>query len=50
VGWTELTQDGGPVSIFCLHGDEILCIGNAVGLQQRVPFGVSGQTMSCLLW
>jgi hypothetical protein len=34
VGWTELTQDGGPVSIFCLHGDGIVGIGNALGLQQ----------------
>ena len=34
-GWTELTQSGGQVSRFCLHGDEILCIRNTVSAVQH---------------
>jgi hypothetical protein len=29
-GRTELTQGGGPISRFCLHGDEILSIRTTV--------------------
>lgn len=33
--WTELTQVGGPVSRFCLHGDEILGIRNTASAVQH---------------